>query len=118
MVKLAKIFNVSLPTVRMALRGQTKTVLAHQIREAAKKNGAELYERQSRPNCETTFNTADKKITQTFGDRVKLIGDMETGDVTVYVDGKATEVYHNVTVQELAKIQATTAELIRNLNNA
>lgn len=36
---LAKLFNVSLVTVRSALKGHTKSVLAERIRKAAKERG-------------------------------------------------------------------------------
>ena len=44
-------------------------------------------------------------MTQTFGPRVKLVVDKETGDVSVYVDGQLKDSYKNITVPDLMQLQ-------------
>lgn len=102
--KLAADFKVSTRTVNKALSGKTKSGLARTLRAAALKRSGQIL--RSVTNHETEFETAANKMIFTFGDRVKIIGDMTSGDIGVYVDGERRSTYHNLTMKEIVNIQA------------
>ena len=104
MVFLRKAFNVSRATVWRALTFETDTDLAKRMRKLALERGGRLTD--GRPAiCDTTHNQAEKTMTQTFGNRARIVADLKTGDVTVWIDGEQESIYHNLTIPEFMKLQ-------------
>ena len=86
---LRRVFKCSNVMVWKALTFESDSKLARKIRFVA------LKELGGVPNwkpedIETTHEEADKTMTQTFGDRVKLVASKRDTSVLVYVDGKVT----------------------------
>ena len=86
---LRRVFKCSNVMVWKALSFESDSKLARKIRFVA------LKELGGVPNwkpvdMETTHEEAEKTMTQTFGDRVKLVASKRIGDnsILVYVDGK------------------------------
>ena len=84
---LRRVFKCSNVMVWKALTFESDSKLARKIRFVA------LKELGGVPNwkpedMETTHEEADKTMTQTFGDRVKLVASKRDTSVLVYVDGK------------------------------
>lgn len=84
---LRQVFKCSNVMVWKALTFESDSKLAHKIRFVA------LKELGGVPNwkpedMETTHEEDEKTMTQTFGDRVKLVVSKRDASVLVYVDGK------------------------------
>lgn len=84
---LRKVFKCSNVMVWKALSFESDSKLARKIRYVA------LKELGGTPNwkpaeVETSHETSEKTMTQTFGDRVKLVASRTDQSVMVYVDGK------------------------------
>lgn len=84
---LRKVFKCSNVMVWKALSFESDSKLARKIRFVA------LKELGGIPNwkpaeMETSHETSEKTMTQTFGDRVKLVASRTDQSVMVYVDGK------------------------------
>ena len=100
---LRKAFNVSRATVWRALTFETNTDLAKRIRKLALERGGRLTD--GRPAiCDTTHNQTEKTMTQTFGNRARIVADLKTGDVTVWIDGEQESTYHNLTIHEFINL--------------
>lgn len=84
---LRRVFKCSNVMVWKALSFESNSKLARKIRFVA------LKELGGVPNwkpvdMETSHEEAEKTMTQTFGDRVKLVASKRDASVLVYVDGK------------------------------
>ena len=101
---LMKVFGCSRQAVWQALNFKRDSDQARKIRQLALKRGGKLTDGYV-PECETTHEEVEKTMTQTFGPRVKLVVDKETGDVSVYVDGQLKESYKDITVPDLMQLQ-------------
>ena len=101
---LMKVFGCSRQAVWQALNFKRDSDQARRIRQLALKRGGKLTDGYV-PECETTHEEVEKTMTQTFGPRVKLVVDKETGDVSVYVDGQLKDSYKNITVPDLMQLQ-------------
>lgn len=101
---LMKAFGCSRQAVWQALNFKRDSDQARKIRQLALKRGGKLTDGYM-PKCETTHEEVEKTMTQTFGPRVKLVVDKETGDVSVYVDGQLKDSYKNITVPDLMQLQ-------------
>ncbi len=101
---LMKAFGCSRQAVWQALNFRRDSDQARKIRQLALKRGGKLTDGYM-PKCETTHEEVEKTMTQTFGPRVKLVVDKETGDVSVYVDGQLKESYKDITVPDLMQLQ-------------
>lgn len=101
---LMKAFKCSRQAVWQALNFKRDSDQARRIRQLALKRGGKLTDGYM-PKCETTHEEVEKAMTQTFGPRVKLVVDKETGDVSVYVDGQLKDSYKNITVPDLMQLQ-------------
>lgn len=97
---LRKSLGCSRNAVWEALHFETNSELAKRIRHLAKQKGGELVGASIEP--ETSYE-ADGTMTQTFGNRVKLVA--LKGMVTVYVDGKAIEKTMCREIPDFVKIQ-------------
>ena len=101
---LMKVFGCSRQAVWQALNFKRDSDQARRIRQLALKRGGKLTDGYV-PDCKTTHEEVEKTMTQTFGPRVKLVVDKETGDVSVYVDGQLKESYKDITVPDLMQLQ-------------
>ena len=101
---LMKAFGCTQQFVWQALTFRRDSETARRIRVLALKRGGKLTDGYM-PKCETTHEEVEKTMTQTFGPRVKLVVDKETGDVSVYVDGQLKDSYKNITVPDLMQLQ-------------
>lgn len=101
---LMKAFGCSRQAVWQALNFKRDSDQARKIRQLALKRGGKLTDGYM-PKCETTHEEVEKTMTQTFGPRVKLVVDKETGDVSVYVDGQLKDSYKNISVPDLMQLQ-------------
>lgn len=101
---LMKAFGCSRQAVWQALNFKRDSDQARKIRQLALKRGGKLTDGYM-PKCETTHEEVEKTMTQTFGPRVKLVVDKETGDVSVYVDGQLKDSYKSITVPDLMQLQ-------------
>lgn len=101
---LMKAFKCSRQAVWQALNFKRDSDQARRIRQLALKRGGKLTD-GCMPKCETTHEEVEKTMTQTFGPRVKLVVDKETGDVSVYVDGQLKDSYKSITVPDLMQLQ-------------
>ena len=101
---LMKAFKCSRQAVWQALNFKRDSDQARRIRQLALKRGGKLTDGYM-PKCETTHEEVEKTMTQTFGPRVKLVVDKETGDVSVYVDGQPKDSYKSITVPDLMQLQ-------------
>lgn len=84
---LMRTFKCTQQAVWQALTFKRDSDQARKIRTLALKRGGKLVDGYV-PECETTHNEVDRTIEQTFGPRVKMVYDRETGETTVYVDGE------------------------------
>ena len=75
---LMKAFKCSRQAVWQALNFKRDSDQARRIRQLALKRGGKLTDGYM-PKCETTHEEVEKTMTQTFGPRVKLVVDKETG---------------------------------------
>ena len=94
---LRRVFKCSNVMVWKALSFESDSKLARKIRFVA------LKELGGVPNwkpvdMETSHEEAEKTMTQTFGDRVKLVASKRDASVLVYVDGKVKrrETYESI----------------------
>ena len=101
---LMKAFGCTQQFVWQALTFRRDSETARRIRVLALKRGGKLVDGYV-PKCETTHEEVEKTMTQTFGPRVKLVVDKETGDVSVYVDGQLKDSYKSITVPDLMQLQ-------------
>lgn len=104
---LMKAFGCTKQAVWQALNFKRDSDQARKIRQLALKRGGKLINGYV-PECDTTHEEADRTMSQTFGPRVKLVVDKETGDVSVYVDGQLKESYKDMTVPGLMQLQYET----------
>lgn len=108
--EIERTFKVSKATLWNALNYMHYSSKAKMLRAAAIQRGGVIYDPTRchpgvRPNCVTTFETADNTMNQQFGNRVLLVADLTTGDVVTYVDGIAASKAENITLAQLRAIQ-------------
>ncbi len=101
---LMKAFGCSRQQVWRALNFERNSDKAQRIRMLALKRGGKLTEGYI-PQCETTHNTADRTMEQTFGPRVKIVADRNNGKVSVIVDGVEKDNYSNLSVPDFMQLQ-------------
>lgn len=108
--KLAAKFKVSTRTVHDALKGKTQSGLARVLRRAAIEEGGTLYK-----SCESISEISTNSMIQTFGERVRIVVDLETGDANLYADGELRRSYNNLTMKELSDVQIEAQRIADNL---
>ncbi len=84
---LRRVFKCSNVMVWKALTFESDSKLARRIRYVALKELGGVASWKP-AEMETTHEEAEKTMTQTFGDRVKLVASKAEPEVLVYVDGK------------------------------
>lgn len=101
---LMKAFGCSRQAVWLALTFQRDSEQARRIRRLALQRGGKLTDGYA-PEWETTHEESEDTMTQTFGSRVKLVAWKETGDVSVFVDGRVRGSYKGLGVVDLMRLQ-------------
>ena len=102
--RLRKAFGVTRVMVWKALNYESDTELARKIRHTAlKEMDGEVV--GGITDWDTTFQEVEKKMTQTFGDRVKIIVYRDTNRTAVLVDGKVKQEKDGLSVTEFMKLQ-------------
>lgn len=84
---LAKTFKCTPQAVWLALTFQRNSEMARRMRVLALKRGGTLVGAK-KLEWDTTHEEVERTMTQTLGDRVKIVCDKMSGEVTLYVDGK------------------------------
>lgn len=101
---LMKAFGCSRQQVWRALNFERNSEKAQRIRILALKRGGKLTEGYV-PQCETTHNTAERTMEQSFGSRVKIVADYKTDEVKVLVDGIEKDKYNISSIPEFMQLQ-------------
>lgn len=114
--EMIKTFKTTKETLWAALNYKTDSNFARMLRAAAFERGGVLYPDPKRskgyiPECETIFNTSEKIMVQNFGVRVKLVGNLLSGELSLFVDGEQKATFDNPHLDELSNIQATAQNL-------
>lgn len=84
---LAKTFKCSKQAVWLALTFQRNSETARRMRVLALKRGGALVGAK-KLEWDTTHEEVEKTMTQTLGERVKIVYDKTNGEATLYVDGQ------------------------------
>ncbi|MCM1439245.1 MAG: hypothetical protein NC131_08625 [Roseburia sp.] len=88
-----------------ALNFERNSDKARRIRSLALQRGGKLTEGFI-PKCDTSHDTANRMMTQDFGNRVSILADRNTNEVTVWVDGKKYgETYRDLSVPDFMQLQ-------------
>lgn len=119
--EIIKTFKTTKETLWAALNYKTDSNFARMLRAAAFERGGVLYPDPKRaagyvPQCETTFNTSEKTMVQNFGVRVKLVGNLSSGELSLFVDGEQKATFDNPHLDELSNIQVTAQNLANELS--
>lgn len=90
--EMIKSFKTTKETLWAALNFKTDSNFARMLRAAAYERGGVLYPDPKKskgyiPECDTVFNTSEKTMVQSFGVRVKLVGNLSSGELSLFVDG-------------------------------
>lgn len=101
---LMKAFGCSRQQVWRALNFERNSEKAQRIRILALKRGGKLTEGYV-SQCETTHNTAERTMEQSFGSRVKIVADYKTDEVKVLVDGIEKDRYNISSIPEFMQLQ-------------
>ncbi len=101
---LMKAFGCSRQQVWRALNFERNSEKAQRIRILALKRGGKLTEGYV-SQCETTHNTAERTMEQSFGSRVKIVADYKTDEVKVLVDGIEKDKYNISSIPEFMQLQ-------------
>lgn len=101
---LREVFGCSTMMVWKALNFKSDSELARKIRYTA------LMQLNGTPNwkqadMETTHEEIEQTMTQTFGERVKLVFDRKNGSTHVLIDGKEARVEHDLDVPGFMMLQ-------------
>lgn len=118
--EMAKTFKVSRQTVWYALTFRTQSGVADMLRAAALQRGGVLLncDGEFEPNMkfDTYFNEVPRRqMVQVFSPRVKMVGDLENGVISIWVDGKAAKSFIDVPMSELYLVQAEAQEIVNGL---
>lgn len=121
--EMIKTFKTTKETLWAALNYKTDSNFARMLRAAAYERGGVLYpdpKRSNRyiPECDTVFNTSEKTMVQSFGGRVKLVANLSSGELSLFVDGEQKAIFDNPHLDELSNIQVTAQNLANELSTA
>jgi hypothetical protein len=119
--EMIKTFKTTKETLWAALNYKTDSNFARMLRAAAYERGGVLYPDPKKskgyiPECDTVFNTSEKTMVQSFGVRVKLVGNLSSGELSLFVDGEQKAMFDNPKLDELPGIQAAAQNLANELS--
>lgn len=102
---LCEVFNCTTVMVWKALNFKSDSELARKIRCTAltQLNGTPNWKQAE---VETTHEEAEQTMTQTFGERVKLVFDRKDGSVSVFVDGVVTRREQDMNIPAFMELQS------------
>ena len=102
---LRKVFKCTNVMVWKALNFKSDSELARKIRFTAltQLNGTPNWKQAE---VETTHEEAEQTMTQTFGERVKLVVDRKDGSVSVFVDGVETRREQDMNIPAFVELQS------------
>lgn len=104
--KLQQVFSCTDVMVWKALTFESDSELARKIRHTAiKEFGGVLMGDGVYSSMETTFETSQNTMTQTFSNRVKIIVYMNTNRTAVLVDGEVKKIEDGLTIPEFMNLQ-------------
>ncbi|MBR5169377.1 MAG: hypothetical protein IKW85_02265 [Muribaculaceae bacterium] len=112
--KLAGVFKVSRMMVWKALNFESNSLLARKIRYVALSQYGGVPNWKS-ADMETTHEEASKTMTQTFGDRVKLVVSKGSCLVTVFVDGEIERKSQVSSIPEFMELQSEVSRMALSL---
>lgn len=98
-------FDCSTMMVWKALNFKSDSELAKKIRFTAltQLNGTPNWKQT---DVETTHEEAEQTMTQTFGERVKIVVDRKDGSVSVFVDGIVTRREQDMNIPAFVELQS------------
>ena len=101
---LREVFGCSTMMVWKALNFRSDSDLARKIRYTAltQLNGTPNWKQEG---VETTHEEIEQTMTQTFGERVKLVFDRKDGSTRVFVDGVETRKEQNLNIPAFMGLQ-------------
>ena len=101
---LCEVFKCTTVMVWKALNFKSDSELARKIRYTAltQLNGTPNWKQAE---VETTHEEAEQTMTQTFGERVKLLVDRKDGSVSVFVDGIETRREQDMNIPAFVELQ-------------
>lgn len=112
---LMRAFKCSRMAVWRALNYERDTDQARRIRALALQRGGVISEGYV-ADCETTYETADGTMTQRFGNRVKIVADRRSGEVTVMVDGEQYgNSYRDLSIADYMQLQNEVEQMAKAL---
>lgn len=102
---LYEVFNCTTVMVWKALNFKSDSKLARKIRFTAltQLNGTPNWKQA---DVETTHEEAEQTMTQTFGERVKIVVDRKDGSVSVFVDGIVTRREQDMNIPAFVELQS------------
>lgn len=102
---LRKVFKCTNVMVWKALNFKSDSELARKIRFTAltQLNGTPNWKQAE---VETTHEEVEQTMTQTFGERVKLVVDRKDGSVSVFVDGVETRREQDMNIPAFVELQS------------
>ena len=102
---LCEVFNCTTVMVWKALNFKSDSEFARKIRFTAltQLNGTPNWKQA---DVETTHEEAEQTMTQTFGERVKLVVDRKDGSVSVFVDGIVTRREQDMNIPAFVELQS------------
>ena len=119
--QLEKDFKVCRTTVWAALTFYTNGGKAKLLRAAALQRGGVLLncDGGSEPNLkfDTYFNEVPRQMIQVFSPRVRMVGDLEHGGITIEDDGEVAKSFGDVPISELYLVQAEAQEIVNTLKS-
>lgn len=101
---LRKLFGCTNVMIWKALTFESDSDLARKIRKTALIRGGQLSGAKI-PEYETTHQTSEKTMTQTFGSRVKIVVNMNNGLVIVFVDDKEERRAQHLSIPDFVNLQ-------------
>lgn len=114
--KLRQIFNCTNVMVWKALTFESDSELARKIRyTAVKELGGKLMGEGVYKGWETTHETSEDTMTQTFSNRVKIIVYKDMNRTAVLIDGEVKKVEDGLTVSEFMNLQQEVLKIASDL---
>ena len=118
--EIIDLFGYSRQTVWAALNFKTKSNKSRILRAAAIERGGVLIDGAKISNnatlsLEIKFFAKEQLFVQVFTDRVKVVADLVSGVVCIYLDNKVVDSYRNVQIQGIVDIQKKAQHIVNHL---
>ncbi len=114
--KLQQVFSCTDVMVWKALTFESDSELARKIRHTAiKEFGGVLMGDGVCGGWETTFETSQNTMTQTFSNRVKIIVYIDVNKTAVLIDGEVKKIEEGLTIPEFMNLQQEVLKIASDL---